>query len=93
MAIRILSLGSTGRVGRPFTPALLACSAEIRALVREGRAVAGTLPLAVEQVVGDLTDDAALKGMLRGADTRRSPRAAAGALDAGERGHLGTVAA
>ncbi|MBW4051066.1 MAG: NAD-dependent epimerase/dehydratase family protein [Proteobacteria bacterium] len=63
---KALVTGATGFVGAAVVRALLAQGWQVRALVRRGSDRRNVASLPVEQVVGDLTDAASLRGALEG---------------------------
>ena len=65
---KALVTGATGFVGAAVARALLAEGWEVRALVRGGSDRRNVATLAVEQVVGDLTDAASLERALAGCE-------------------------
>jgi uncharacterized protein YbjT (DUF2867 family) len=66
--VSVLILGSTGRVGPHVASALVARDVVVRALVRDPRRSAATLPAAVEVVGGDFDDGASVRSALDGMD-------------------------
>jgi dihydroflavonol-4-reductase len=66
--VRALVTGATGFVGAAVARALLAEGWQVRALVRSGSDRRNVAALAVEQVVGDLTDAASLERALAGCE-------------------------
>jgi dihydroflavonol-4-reductase len=66
--MRALVTGATGFVGAAVARALLAEGWQVRALVRGGSDRRNVANLAVEQVVGDLTDAGSLEGALEGCE-------------------------
>jgi len=66
--MRALVTGATGFVGAAVARALLAEGWQVRCLVRGGSDRRNVAALAVEQVVGDLTDAASLERALTGCD-------------------------
>ena len=66
--MRALVTGATGFVGAAVARALLAEGWQVRALVRAGSDRRNVVALAVEQIVGDLTDPASLERALEGCE-------------------------
>jgi len=66
--MRALVTGATGFVGAAVARALLAAGWQVRVLVRHGSDRRNVAALAVEQVIGDLTDSVSLEHALEGCE-------------------------